>query len=952
MKTTLVCAIVTSLLWVNPLFSQDYSLFGSACTITSQHACDLLSFAIRLTDPDNPQQFGVVRLPDAFDLEKGMDGRLCLQFSQQEDDEKCMTFYFQLDTLVADPLDNCNVTPRPVYPYDDLIKTFFAIRFRAIKDDASLGKSDEIELLKKQNNQLTTLATFKAPFNLDQPDSIPIPIRILYLTEKKRLQLYISGNLVFDICIDLINDVFTGQSQVYLAMSGQTEALANPLVVSVAVEDYDLCAIGNCKISDSDFKNWLQSGPGEQAEWKIDTNYVCTQLRNDNLSFFLNPCVNWINVRIRFKVKVNDPVLNGAFGCVWGWGDYTCSSPDRYKGQLFGWRHQDGVLNGYQAGQGKIFAAVDGVIADHSGPGGLLDHFWANHTGPSWKALASPLQSAGDAWLEGVQYDVRLEYTVLGTKIWVDNILILDAAAPSGQPNEPGQFGLFTYEQAGVSFWGVMYEYLDEIVVPSDTLCANTNTQIQVINLTQGYDDTHITGFTWDFEGQIVNGLKSENSIYHTFTQPGPSILKLAIHTTFNNCDLIILDNLFINPFDPPHLPNDTLLCHEEVLYLDVFNPDDPNAFYTWPNGSSFHTYVGSVPELIWVQKTSADSVCVARDSLVLDYSPAVEIMYSVTSACELQDNGFLSGTTAGGSPPFLFNFLGQQSDQLFFENLSGLVDALVVTDSLGCIFKEEVSVPLSPRPEIELEVRPISCYRAGDGRVIVSKAPDDVEFSADGLFFSTLKHFDGIDTGLHVLYYRTPDECTYDIEYYLPEPPILNVDIHAPTLALSSGITVPVGVDIIPGGFTGTIFWKGQNVQCDTCFATYITPIENGPLLVTITDTSGCNASDTVLIRVNNADQPVFVANVFKPGDYGPNSRVWVNAAPVVERINCWRIYDRWGNLVFSKNDFLPNDPANGWDGFLNGKPLQPGVYTFLMQYTLHSGERRQLSGDTAIVR
>jgi hypothetical protein len=57
--------------------------------------------------------------------------------------------------------------------------------------------------------------------------------------------------------------------------------------------------------------------------------------------------------------------------------------------------------------------------------------------------------------------------------------------------------------------------------------------------------------------------------------------------------------------------------------------------------------------------------------------------------------------------------------------------------------------------------------------------------------------------------------------------------------------------------------------------------------------------------------------------------------------------VYDRWGNLVYSNNNFLPNDPYQGWDGLFNGESVVNGVYVYLFKVTTNEGQILTFAGD-----
>ncbi|HJW29503.1 MAG TPA: gliding motility-associated C-terminal domain-containing protein, partial [Saprospiraceae bacterium] len=68
----------------------------------------------------------------------------------------------------------------------------------------------------------------------------------------------------------------------------------------------------------------------------------------------------------------------------------------------------------------------------------------------------------------------------------------------------------------------------------------------------------------------------------------------------------------------------------------------------------------------------------------------------------------------------------------------------------------------------------------------------------------------------------------------------------------------------------------------------------------------------------------------------------------PDITDFKLW-IYDRWGELVFNSHD-----PQFEWDGTFHGKKLLPGVYAYVLEYTMNGlgSSRQKLIGDITLVR
>jgi hypothetical protein len=64
------------------------------------------------------------------------------------------------------------------------------------------------------------------------------------------------------------------------------------------------------------------------------------------------------------------------------------------------------------------------------------------------------------------------------------------------------------------------------------------------------------------------------------------------------------------------------------------------------------------------------------------------------------------------------------------------------------------------------------------------------------------------------------------------------------------------------------------------------------------------------------------------------------------------FRVYDRWGALVFEGKNIPFNEPNEGWDGTINGKIADTGVYVWYASVQFIDGVELEYSGDITVIR
>jgi len=63
--------------------------------------------------------------------------------------------------------------------------------------------------------------------------------------------------------------------------------------------------------------------------------------------------------------------------------------------------------------------------------------------------------------------------------------------------------------------------------------------------------------------------------------------------------------------------------------------------------------------------------------------------------------------------------------------------------------------------------------------------------------------------------------------------------------------------------------------------------------------------------------------------------------------------IFDRWGSLLYQRDNFAPNDESAGWDGrYPNGVEAAQGVYPYFCLVQFIDGRIRRYEGGIMIIR
>ena len=104
------------------------------------------------------------------------------------------------------------------------------------------------------------------------------------------------------------------------------------------------------------------------------------------------------------------------------------------------------------------------------------------------------------------------------------------------------------------------------------------------------------------------------------------------------------------------------------------------------------------------------------------------------------------------------------------------------------------------------------------------------------------------------------------------------------------------------------------------------------------VTNIYGCSGSAAICVKVFCQNSQIFIPNAFTPHGNAENRILMVRATGIAS-VKSFRIFNRWGRLVFERNNFVPNNPDYGWNGMFNGKLADSGVYVYTAEVICDNG-------------
>lgn len=149
----------------------------------------------------------------------------------------------------------------------------------------------------------------------------------------------------------------------------------------------------------------------------------------------------------------------------------------------------------------------------------------------------------------------------------------------------------------------------------------------------------------------------------------------------------------------------------------------------------------------------------------------------------------------------------------------------------------------------------------------------------------------------------------------------------------------------------TRYLWTPADGLNCTDCQNPVATPGQTTTYTVAVSNNFGCQAEDDVTVSVKCDNSTLYFANTFTPNGDGNNDRFYPQGKGLSE-VTRFRIYNRWGEVVFDAQHIALNNEMQGWDGTYKGQPLSPDVFVYIADAICTTGEPMQLKGDISLIR
>ncbi|HVF96507.1 MAG TPA: PKD domain-containing protein, partial [Flavisolibacter sp.] len=178
------------------------------------------------------------------------------------------------------------------------------------------------------------------------------------------------------------------------------------------------------------------------------------------------------------------------------------------------------------------------------------------------------------------------------------------------------------------------------------------------------------------------------------------------------------------------------------------------------------------------------------------------------------------------------------------------------------------------------------------------------------------------------------------------------------PTVNAGDDRTVGIGTTLIMQPTYSpdiiTYQWSNpmQTLSCTTCpVPTVHTQGVQNTYKIEVANDGGCVAKDEVTINTVCNGGNLFIPNTFSPNGDGKND-IFHPRGSGVNKVKSLKVYNRWGETVFSAANLDVNDASAGWDGRYKGLGLPPDVYVYTCEVVCMNNEVLIYNGNVTLLK
>lgn len=323
------------------------------------------------------------------------------------------------------------------------------------------------------------------------------------------------------------------------------------------------------------------------------------------------------------------------------------------------------------------------------------------------------------------------------------------------------------------------------------------------------------------------------------------------------------------------------------------------------------------------------------------------------TAKCTNDATGKIELSVTGGTPQYIYQWSNGGNTPTIQNLRAGTYDFTVI-DANNCRLSQTFSVTAPNALDGEVSAENIRCYGEANGKITIDAfgGTQPYLFSIDGKTYNGINQIVALRAGKYDVFVKDANNCIWFETAQITQPARFAIEA-MPDVTINLGDSIQLFANAQNSQGVVDFTWKApyeNTLSCTKCLSPISKPGYTITYAIQAVDSAGCRATDSVKVSVVKP-RYVLVPTGFTPNNDQVNDRLVVRGKEGT-KIVTFRVYDRWGELVYEAQNFKINDENTGWDGMFRGLPMMSGLYVWYVEAEYIDGAKEIIKGNTTLIR
>lgn len=460
-----------------------------------------------------------------------------------------------------------------------------------------------------------------------------------------------------------------------------------------------------------------------------------------------------------------------------------------------------------------------------------------------------------------------------------------------------------------------------------------------------------IAPYTYQWNTQSVLNDSTVSNPNFSYTNTGASqTFTLTVTASDNGCKASDDVNVTV---DAPQAT--TIIANDPTTFCDGgtanLASNDPNIIsWNWSTTETTQSITVSGTGTYSLNGFDANHCYYISNTIAVTEVPNPTVALSgpgiVDETCSNYKDGAITVQASSGTPAYqyVWNTTPPQTGNTASSLSPGTYDVLV-TDLNNCTVTGSYTVNTADVFYVVVDsVWHASCFGFSDGAIFASVNGGVSPYTYVWSNGSTKQDLTKIKAGNYSVTATDGKGCKNDMPVVIGEPAEI-VTTTSSNLSINFTEETDIDVTVTPGAAYTYLWSPVASLSCSDCEDPHAFPVRTTSYTLIVTDpTTLCK--DTAIIKlIVDPAKKVYIPNAFTPNNDSKND-VWRVFTSGVKYFQA-TVFDRWGEKVFESSDL-----QHGWDGTFKGAPVQPGIYTYIVNVTYLDGEVIKNQGSLTVLK